>query len=154
MRLSNKRPIIAIDRRHVYLYLSHATCGFFGETGQVPTVEVPRQRPRLSARPFFITARPDIATNFYPSFLSNLYERSKLLAGTSCYLRQMMSGLSKLTMIGELSVAIIDCAGPPLIVVMEPSALSSRCGQQGKMHVAQCITTVITLISGTARDER
>ncbi|WP_237715408.1 hypothetical protein, partial [Pseudomonas putida] len=78
----------------------------------------------------------------------------QLFAGTICYLRQMMSGLRKLSMFGELSVAIIDCAGPPLTVVIEPSALSSRCGQQGKMHVAQCMTTVITLISGTARDER
>ncbi|AQW67550.1 hypothetical protein B2J77_04505 [Pseudomonas parafulva] len=45
MRLSNNRPIIAIDRRHVCLYLSSATCGFFGETGQVPTVEVPGNGP-------------------------------------------------------------------------------------------------------------
>ncbi|PIK75762.1 hypothetical protein CQW31_25465 [Pseudomonas sp. 382] len=55
MRLSNERPIIAIDRRQIYLYLSPATCGFFGETGQVPTVEVPRQRPRL-VRGRFISA--------------------------------------------------------------------------------------------------
>ncbi|QCI10947.1 hypothetical protein E6B08_05790 [Pseudomonas putida] len=57
MRLSNERPIIAIDRCHICLYLAHATCGFFGETGQVPTVEVPRQRPRLVRGRFYLCLR-------------------------------------------------------------------------------------------------
>ncbi|TDJ75604.1 hypothetical protein E2H86_17290 [Pseudomonas putida] len=68
MRLSNERPIIAIDRCHICLYLAHATCGFFGETGQVPTVEVPRQRPRL-VRGRFICACA--LANFPSSPLSN-----------------------------------------------------------------------------------
>ena len=42
VRLSDNRPIIAIDRRYICLYLDWAHVASIGETGQVPTVEVPR----------------------------------------------------------------------------------------------------------------